>query len=405
MSAKTPNKTSNKIAKSLRLLSSCALASLVLAGAAHAAVAPRIVSPAPDQPVFGQTEVTVQVQANEPVARVEFYLNGRRVAVVTEPPYRAVLETGDDNVAREFKVIAFGASGASGQATVATQPVRVDDQVEVNLRQLYVTVTRSGADTRILDLDQNDFQVYDNGKPQEIATFGKGEVPITAVLLLDTSESMKGPRLEAARRGASAFLSGMRPDDEASLVLFSDRLLSATPFTDNRKVLEKAFAETEASGGTAVNDFLYLALKRLDSRIGRRAVVLLSDGADVHSVLRMEEVLFKARTSQSLIYWIQLEGGEKHKSFNSAWRDFHDNDREYEMLRKTVIESGGRILPIDRDDQLEGAFSSIIREMREQYVLGYYPTDTRHDGKWHPIRVDVKGGGIRVRTRDGYVAD
>jgi Ca-activated chloride channel family protein len=376
-----------------------------VASDANAAVQPRIVAPVPDQAIFGQVDVAVQVSADEPVSRVEVFVNGVRRAVLTSPPWRTTIDVGDDNLQREFKVVAWGASGASAAATLATSPVRIDEQMEVQLRQLYVTATRSGAadSARILDLEQGDFEVWDNGKRQEIADFGKGEVPLTAVLLLDTSESMQGERLEAARRGASVFLAGMRQDDEASLVLFSDRLLRATRFTGDRSDLEQALAETEASGGTAVNDFLYMSLKLLDARIGRRAIILLSDGFDVHSVLPIDEVLWKARTSQSIIYWIQLDERQKETSFSSAWRDHIGNDHEYQTLKKTVLESGGRILKIDKSSQLESAFANVLRELREQYVLGYYPTDMKKDGRWHPIKVDVKRSGIKVRVREGYV--
>ncbi|HWM90829.1 MAG TPA: VWA domain-containing protein [Thermoanaerobaculia bacterium] len=376
-----------------------------LAGAAHAAVAPRIQSPTADQPIFGEVEVVVGVSADEPVSRVEIFVNGVRRAVLTKPPFQTRIDVGDDNSSREFKVVAYGAAGGVGTHTVATDAIRIDEQMEVRLQQLFVTVTRGATSDsrRVLDLEQEDFRILDNGKPQEIITFGKGEVPLTAVLLLDTSESMQGERLEAARRGASVFLGGMRPDDEASLLMFSDRLLRATPFTQDRGELEQVLAETEAVGGTSVNDFLYMALKLLDSRIGRRAVILLSDGFDVHSVLPIDEVLWKARTSQSLIYWIQLDEEQKEKSFNSAWRDHKGNDHEYQTLKKTVEESGGRILNIQRIGELEHAFASILKELREQYVIGYYPTDFKKDGRWHKINVDVKRSGVKVRVREGYV--
>lgn len=376
-----------------------------LASDANAAVQPRIVAPSPEQAIFGQVDVAVQVAADEPVTRVEVFINGVRRAVLTQPPWRTTIDVGDDNSQREFKVVAYGASGASATAALETTPVRIDEQLDVQLRQLYVTVTRSGGvdANRVLDLEQGDFEIYDNGKRQEIADFGKGEVPLTAVLLLDTSESMQGERLEAARRGASVFLSGMRQDDEASLVLFSDRLLRATKFSGDRAELEQALAETEASGGTAVNDFLYMSLKLLDARIGRRAIILLSDGFDVHSVLPIDEVMWKARTSQSIIYWIQLDERQKETSFSSAWRDHLGNDHEYQDLKKTVLESGGRILRIDKASQLEGAFANVMRELREQYVIGYYATDSKKDGRWHPIKVDVKRSGVKVRVREGYV--
>jgi len=201
------------------------------------------------------------------------------------------------------------------------------------------------------------------------------------------------------RRGAKAFLDGMKPSDEAMLALFSDRLLRYTPFSSDKSALTPALASTPAAGGTAVNDFLYMSLKLLDARQGQRVVVLFSDGSDVHSVLPAADVLWKSRAGQALIYWIQLGG--KHLSFTSSWRDFKANDREYDDLERAIKESGGRILAIDRPEELEGAFRNILKELREQYAVGYYPNNAKGDGKWHKLDIRVKGGA-RARTREGY---
>jgi len=213
---------------------------------------------------------------------------------------------------------------------------------------------------------------------------------------------MQGERIEAARRGATTFLTGLKDVDEASVVMFSDRLLRATPFVSEKKSLFKALEETEATGGTAVNDFLYMSLKLLEPRVGRRVVILLSDGSDVHSVVPMSEVLWKARTGQAMIYWIQLDEN-KHKSYVSSWRSVEENDKEYKTLVTTVEESGGRIEKINNINELEKAFQTILHELREQYVLGYYPSDMKKDGRWHEVKVDVQRSGVRARTRDGYL--
>jgi Ca-activated chloride channel family protein len=369
---------------------------LLLAGAAFAQVAVRIQSPTPDQPVFGATQVDVGV-AGEKVDRVELFVNGKLMGTAQKPPYRFNVDMGDDNVRREFRAVAHTTSGATASDVVVTVPVQITDELNLKLRALFVSVVHDGRSN--LALGQEDFQVLDNGAPQQIVTFGRDELPLTAVLLLDTSESM-GERLEAVRRGTRAFLDGMKPADEAMLALFSDRLLRFTPFTSDKKELDAVIASTQAAGGTAVNDFLYLSLKLLDARQGQRVVVLFSDGSDVHSVLPAADVLWKARAGQSLIYWIQLGG--KHQSFTSAWRDFKGNDREYGELEKAVKESGGRILAISRIEELEGAFRNILQELRQQYALGYYPTTAKGDGKWHKVQVTLKGGGGRVHTREGY---
>jgi hypothetical protein len=211
------------------------LLGLLTAGAVAAQVAVRIQSPTPDQPVFGQIEVEVGVRAGEPVDRVEVFLNGKLVGTAKTPPFRVKVDVGDENVQREFKAIAYTASGASAADSVVTQAVQIMDELNLKLRALFVSVIRGGE--RNLELEQGDFRVFDNGAEQEIVTFGRDELPLTAVLLLDTSESMGEKELEAVRRGAKAFLDGMKPSDEAMLALFSDRLLKFTPFTADKKVL------------------------------------------------------------------------------------------------------------------------------------------------------------------------
>jgi Ca-activated chloride channel family protein len=376
---------------------------LLLAAAlpAAAAVQVKIMAPAAQQPVFGQVIFEAQVAGNEAIVRVEFLIDGKSVGVVRRPPYRVLADVGDDNREREFRAIAYGAGGASATDRVVTLPVRIDEQMNVRLQQLFITVMQRGA--RTLALAPEDFRILDNGQEQKIVTFDKGELPITAVLLLDSSESMRGELLAAAESGARAFVGGMRPLDQAMLALFSDQLLRVTDFTADHAELEQALTGVEARGGTAVNDFLYMSLKLLEGRQGRRVVVLLSDGSDVNSVLSMTDVLRKARTSQSLIYWIQLEGGGKHKSYTSSWRGHAENDKDYKNLEQAVEESGGRIQRIDRTADIEPVFRGIMQELREQFAIGYYPSNLKSDGAWHSIKVHVDQPGCKVRTANGYV--
>lgn len=371
---------------------------LLLAGAVSAQVAVSILSPAADQPVFGPVDVKVGVQAREPIDRVEVFLNGKLMGSSKTPPFRVRVDAGEDNMRREFRAVAYTRSGASGADVLVTNPVQIMDELDLKLRAVFVSVT-SGT-SRNLSLAQEDFEVLDNGAPQEIVTFGRDELPLTAVLLLDTSESMREKEIEAVRQGAKAFLDGMKPADEAMVALFSDRLLRLTPFTSDKAALASTLSGVKSAGGTAVNDFLYLSLKALEMRQGQRVVVLFSDGSDVHSVLPASDVLWKARAGQAMIYWIQLGG--KHQSFTSSWRDYTANDREYDDLEKAVRESGGRILPIERAGELAFAFSNILQELRQQYAIGYYPSNSRGDGKWHKIDIRVKGFGERVRHREGY---
>lgn len=359
----------------------------------------RIVEPAPGQAVFGHVELVADVVTEEAVARVDFLVDGVKVASVLRPPYRAVVDLGEENVDRHFEVVALGAWGGRAAATLHTRRVEIEDTVEVALKPVYVTVER--ADTQVLDLTRDDFVLFEDGRRQDLVTFERGGAPLAAVLLLDASESMRGTPLAAALDGTKTFLSLIDTLDEVQVVLFSDRPLAATRFSNQPDVLLAGLEGLPARGGTALNDYLYTGLRLLDDRQGRRVVLLLSDGTDVLSTLRMQDVLWKVRRSDALIYWIRLGSGALGP-FTSAWRDRAANDEERRGLEQAVRYSGGRILDVAGTDQVEAAFREVMRELRSQYVLGYYPPRRPDSGEWHDVRVDVSVTGARLRYRPGY---
>ncbi len=360
-------------------------------------------SPSSLEAVFGEVDVEAEVHADRPIAKVELLVDDRSAGVLARPPYRWRVDVGQNNVEHRFKVVATDEFGTRGTSLIVTPRIKIDEEVDVELQQLYVTATRGGE--RVLDLTEGAFRIFDDGREQSIVTFARGDLPLTAVLLLDSSVSMEGERLAAGLRGAEAFVSSMKSLDEAMLMLFSDQLLHATDFTQQTDDLLEPLAGVEAGGNTAINDHVYLALKLLDARQGRRVVVLFTDGADLHSVLGMEEVLWKVRRSQALIYWLRLEdeSGASGSMFSTAWRDAESNKVELDLLEDAVIQSGGRIASLTGLDEVEPAFREILHELREQYVVGYYPGVQRNDGSWHEVKVRVRQPGIQIRTRGGYV--
>jgi len=138
-------------------------------------------------------------------------------------------------------------------------------------------------------------------------------------------------------------------------------------------------------------------------------VVVLSDGVDGHSILHMDEVFEEARRSQAIIYWIGLGQGRDipapSVAFNmtSSWRSAEQYQAQLRLLEKTVHSSGGRIITFDSPSAIENVFVEILDELREQYALGYYPSNRLNDGSWHPVRVKVRSSGLKVRTHSGYV--
>ena len=212
---------------------------------------------------------------------------------------------------------------------------------------------------------------------------------------------MRGERLRVALSGARSFIDAMARLDQASLLLFAGRIVHATPFTGFPRVLASGLDGVEAGGGTALCDHLYAALKLLEERQGRRVVILLTDGVDTTSVLAMEDVLWAAQRSQALIYWLRLPLTARSGGFSSAWRDARGHRRQLEGLEEVVRRSGGRTVPLRAVEDAARAFTDILRELRGQYVLGYYPEPRRGDGRWRRVRVRA-GGGLEVRAREGY---
>jgi Ca-activated chloride channel family protein len=379
---------------------------ILILGLAETAAAIDIFVHAPRerQVLFGQVEIELEVLSAEQVAEVEIRLDGQVVSRLTEPPYRTHVDVGQENRAHVFEFTATDILGAKATRTLVSGMVEIHGEVDLELQQLYATVTRDGE--RVLDLDAESFEIRDDGRPQQRVTFERGDVPLTAALLIDASLSMKGDALRAALAGARSFVENMDDLDQAKVMVFSDRLLAHTPFTSDPTVVSAAVNAVTSSGSTAINDHLYLALKELDSRQGRRVIVLLSDGLDVDSILGMADVAWKVGRVQSVIYWIRpSSGADLSQDHASVWRDVAAQRQEIDALERTVSTSGGRVYEIAQIDKASEAFQEILRELREQYVLGYYPDNNRNDGAWHEVQVRVRSPGVRVRARGGYYDD
>ena len=357
--------------------------------------------PSMSEPALGKVLVEIEV-IGEGLAEISLVIDGREEARLTGPPYQVEVDFGDQFGPHRFEAVALAGDGSElARASRETPGLMVDDQVELELRQLYVTVTPP--EGRQARLGKSAFEVRDEGVPQQIVTFEGGDAALTVALLVDSSESMRGGRLDAAVAGARAFLAGMNDLDEASVVLFSDLIRAQTPVSQEAEALASRLSGLEARGGTALNDALYVALSQLEQRQGRRVVVLLSDGFDIHSVLNVDDVLWTMRRSRSLIYWIEVTGGRENLGITSPWRNSRAHAAEKAGLREMVIESGGRVVRIERVDQATTAFQEILAELREQYVLGYYPSVKLPEGQWRRVRVRVRQPGFKVRTRGGYV--
>ncbi len=357
-------------------------------------------SPRPGRPAVGDVEVWVGLKDGLDASQVVFRADGREVARFREPPYRAHVDVGDDNLSHRFEVIVRNDQTEIARGLLETPSLRIDDELDLELRQLYVTVTQKGE--RVTTLTRRDFTVLEDGKAQTLVTFEGGDAALAAVLLIDASTSMAGEPLRAALAGARAFMEGLETLDEAALLLFSDHTVLASPFLPAGKGLDSLLADVRAGGGSAVNDHLFAALKMLDRRQGRRVAILLSDGVDIESVLDAGSVLWTAQRSQSIVYWIELRPVEGAGYF-SQWHNLEEHAAELAILHRLIDESGGRVITIADTADAPRVFAEILDELRDQYVLGYYPTIDANDGSWRSVRVNLnRRPGHKVRTRLGY---
>ena len=393
------------IALSLTLLQQVSPASATPAAPVEAV---HIDSPAGYTPVFGKITVAASVEPFDArPEKVEFYVDGRFIGADDEPPYAVEADVGEDNMEHEFEVAAYDGETIL-RGSLVTPRIDVNEEVNVRLMQLYVSVEdRQG--NRVTDLTRDQFRVLDSvggglKREQEIVTFFTGETPFTAVLLIDASTSMRGRNLATAIDGAKAFVDAIGPSDQGKLVLFSDRIRRETPFTNLVSLLGLGLGGLEASGGTALNDAIYTAIKRLDGRQGRKVVIMLSDGIDVDSVLPIDQVQWVAnRNTDVLFYWIRLRqhgSGTRHRS---AWRSLEQHDQQAQVLQQLVKRSGGEVFDIHNVSQVDVSLQQVLSELRQQYVIGFYPDYKVAPGTWHNLEVRVDAPGHTATTRDQYL--
>jgi Ca-activated chloride channel family protein len=254
----------------------------------------------------------------------------------------------------------------------------------------------------VTGLTREDFAVFEDGVKQEISIFAHENLPISMVLMVDTSASMDD-KLSAARTAGKRFVRTLRPQDVAQVMQFNDRATVLQDFTADHAALEDAFDHTEASGPTALHNALYVALKDLAKQkstgeLRRRALVLLSDGEDTASLVSDDQVLELARKTEINIYAISL------RAKTAPDRSRLKFSQAAHLLTALTQDTGGEVHFPNSLSELEAVYDRIAEELRTQYSLGYVSSNARRDGKWRKVVVHSGRGGLVLRCRAGYFA-
>ena len=268
-------------------------------------------------------------------------------------------------------------------------------QTGIEITSITATVTdREGHP--VTALPREAFEVYEDGVRQTITQFTSERVPIGLGVLLDSSDSMYGKRMEDARAAVDRFLFELLdPTDEFFLMTFNHRPRALTGWTREQGDVRKALAGLRPSGGTAIYDAVVDALPLIDRRTRQRAAILIiSDGADTASTATLRELRPALRRSDTFVYAIAIDSPDRqpiNTRVNPA------------ALREITAESGGRTEVVQNSAQLDEAAARIAEELNSQYVLGFTSSHGA-DGQYHSLRVRVPGSDNRVRARNGYVA-
>jgi VWFA-related protein len=280
-------------------------------------------------------------------------------------------------------------------------------RIQVNVVNLFATV-RDKHKAIVTGLKQDDFQVFEDGQAQEITNFSAdSNLPITLGILLDTSGS-ESYMLSAEKEAASRFLGRvMRKGDLAMVMSFDTDVDLLADFTEDRSRLDRAINRaqinapgsgaiiaqgpfpTSGGGGTNFYDAVYLAAHdKLSDEAGRKAIVVLTDAEDTGSKLKLQDAIESAQRTDAVVHILLVaqDGGDQN------------------VGKKLTDETGGRMIVVRSERNLEQAFDEISEELRSQYTIGYTPTNKAHDGAYRKVKLDMKNKDYSALTRRGYYA-
>lgn len=269
--------------------------------------------------------------------------------------------------------------------------------VDVDLVVLQVTV-RDREGHAVMHLGQQNFEVFEDGRPQPIRLFRHEDTPVTVGLVIDHSGSMR-EKLADVTAGAQAFVHSSNPNDQMFVVNFNEAVSLGLPkevrFSDNAEQLGGAIWGARAIGTTSLYDAIIEALKQLQQGASdKKALIVISDGGDNASKANLDQVLKMAEQSSAMIYSIGIFEPE-------------DPDRNPKVLQRLARETGGESIFPNRLSETVEICERIARDIRDQYTIGYSSPNGQRDGVYHKVRISARteeNEKLSVRARAGYRA-
>lgn len=286
-------------------------------------------------------------------------------------------------------------------ATEAQERREASIRVETQLVLINVTVT-DPMNRFVTGLEKEHFQVFEDKKPQEVIQFSSEDAPLSVGLVFDASGSM-GSKLAKSRQAASQLFKTANPEDEFFLIHFNDRPELVVPFTTNTEEIQNRLTFTQAKGRTALLDGVYMAMNHMKkARNPRKAIIILSDGGDNSSRYTESEIKNAVREADVQVYAMGI-----YESMAGRGRTAEELAGPG-LLTELAESTGGRQFAIENVNELPDVAAKIGIELRNQYVLGYTPTNQTRDGKYRKVQVKLKQPRglppLRAFYRLGYYA-
>jgi Ca-activated chloride channel family protein len=307
-------------------------------------------------------------------------------------------------------VLVLLVAAAPGQFRKTNEPFRPPPKQEqetipsfrsdVRLVPLLATVKDANG-ALIGDLTRDDFEIYDNGVAQEVAIFEtRTEQPLSVSILLDTSLTT-AIKLREGRKSVEVFLQSLMSSgnerDAAALYTFNDQVTLEQPFTRDLRRLKRGLDRVTAEGGTSLYDALFLAAEAIDRREGRHVVVVVTDGGDTTSRLDIGAAMKRLQEADTVVYPILIVPIQANAGRNVGGEN---------ALQIIATRTGGKVFAATLGKELDAVFSEILRDLRTQYLVGFYPRGAppSKDG-FHRLELRTRRPGLLVQTRSGYYGE
>ena len=265
------------------------------------------------------------------------------------------------------------------------QPIPRGRSIHVDVDLALVNVTVTDPYSRIVTgLEADNFRVFEDNIEQEVVNFSSEDVPISIGVILDLSGSMAN-KLGKAKEAAFQFFKTANPEDEFFLVGFNERAQVLSPFTSNVEDLEGRMLTASAKGKTALLDAIYLGLTKMrEAQNGKRALLIISDGGDNNSRYNEKDIKQLVREADTQLYSIGI--------FEPiAYRSRTPEELNGPSLLNEMTElTGGRAFTIENLNDLPDIAAKIGMELRNQYILGYRPSNKAHDARWRKIKLKLR---------------